>query len=224
MSIKFDKNKTIFVSKSTLSCASRFFIALISIIVTIGGIYIAFFETPGKINNKICLFMFLFYWLDWVFTGNKGKIIIDENNLFYNIKKLNSNKTYNYQILLSSISQIELSADRCFIILDSDNNQDYTINLEYFEQDEVQMMINILAKKVLIKIDEKITAIDKIILPSFALQKEQKQRRRKMIEKTPVSSDIHNKNIVNYNRNLELEKNNNEDDSNKFIPNRRIEL
>lgn len=75
------------------------------------------------------------------------------------------------KIDFKQMSMAKIIDDNSLFFYDKDNNICYTSDLEAFSREEIQLLINALAQKVVLKIEPKIAAEKGIALPPFAITK-----------------------------------------------------
>ena len=105
----------------------------------------------------------LIYLSNYAFFRYK-KIVISDKEFKYTSYKLGEEYVVNFK----SVSKVLLSDDN-FIIYDMMNDTDKVVDLNYFSHDEIQILVNVVCKKIPVVIEEDYAQEMKISLPDYAV-------------------------------------------------------
>ena len=96
----------------------------------------------------------------WVW---KDSISADKNGINFDLPKTKGN------VKFSSVSKAEISEDNCLVIFNKSGKVDTTADLEKFEHDELQLLINFLCKRIALSIDGNVATQKSLKLPEYAV-------------------------------------------------------
>ncbi len=114
-----------------------------------------------------------------------------------------------------SISKVRFTDDECLIIDNLENDADESLDLSYFDNIDIQLMINRFCKNVVVEIDDELAREKGLTLPVFAVSKaaDSTSRRRSISSGGPQSENkvekaepLRKRTVAN-NRKLELADN-----------------
>lgn len=150
-----------------------------------------------------------------------NKIIITNTKIIYKSAQITKRKIIN---LIENISKLELTKHQMLIVYNK-NDMDCSIDLSTFKRDAIQIIINLLSKKVHLIIDPKIAKEKKYTLPEDAIKEASQitNRRRKVTEIAEMQPIKEANKIIKPRRNVELDSQLATND-NKNKTKRRLEL
>jgi hypothetical protein len=149
----------------------------------------------------------------YVITDCNNKLELTKDKLIiYKAKRIYDSSVEPLLIPYKSISKIRFTNDECLAINNIENDADDSLDLSYFDNIDIQLMINHLCKNVVVEIESGIAEEKGLKLPDYAISKDSGSisRRRNVIsdktkEKVVKEDKKTTKNrVVTNNRRLEL--------------------
>lgn len=231
MSYSIDAEVIKFKSKTTLSI-TWYMLNIIGILVFSFGEYYFIKQSITKGIGGDILYVIFCPFILW---GLFKYVITDCNNKLeltkdYKAKRIYDSSVETLLIPYKSISKVRFTDDECLTINNLENDVDNSLDLAYFDNIDIQLMINHLCKNVVIEIDDELSREKGLTLPVFAVSKiiDSTSRRRNISSDKPrAENKIENtvsvrKRTITNNRKLELDDNNQSED--KSNSRRRLEL
>ena len=234
-----DNNEIIIYSRRTTSIKSDILYVLLVIffiIVFIDAI------NDKKIIGAIACLSFCIFILQYLLIGCKNKVKICKDNFF--IKKRRSLMAIEFESVLlanivvflfsadkskivqaksfKSISKIKFNDDNTLVIYDLGNDLDEVLDLDYFYDDDIQLMINVFCRYAIVEIDNNLAQEKNLKLPEYAISHKNNSlsHKRKTYSEKTYQENMNKEyftreNIINNNRALELSNNFNNSDVQK---------
>ena len=221
MSYSFNDEGIKFKSKTTLSI-TWYLLNIIGILVFSFGEYYFIKQSITKgIGGDILYLIFcpfiLWGLFKYVITDCSNKLELTKDKLIiYKAKRIYDSSVEPLLIPYKSISKVRFTDDECLTINNLENDVDNSLDLAYFDNIDIQLMINHLCKNVVIEIDDELSREKGLTLPVFAVSKiigSTSRRRNISSDKPRAENKIENtvsvrKRTITNNRKLELADNN----------------
>jgi hypothetical protein len=217
MSYIFNEKGTKFISNSTMS-VTRYILNVIGILALSLGEYYFIKQSITKGIGGDSLYVIFCPFILWglfkyVITDCNNKLELTKDKLIiYKAKRIYDSSVEPLLIPYKSISKIRFTNDECLAINNIENDADDSLDLSYFDNIDIQLMINHLCKNVVVEIESGIAEEKGLKLPDYAISKDSGSisRRRNVIsdktkEKVVKEDKKTTKNrVVTNNRRLEL--------------------
>ena len=208
MAISRTTEGTIVKSKFMLPHGDNLYILVFVSIMTL-VLNDVFFPEKSSVTGWLLLCaIILFYCLFY----SSSKITINPDNLVYKSNKISEKKL---KLLWNKISKVVLNSDRFLVIYNNELDQDYSINLKYFEHDDIQILLNLLNQKTQVEIEPEIQMNEKFVLNNTIAQQQITTSRRRVVNEAPMaikrSRNVISNSPTTHKRNLELSENNKTD-------------
>lgn len=217
MSYTFNEKGTKFISKSTMS-VTRYILNVIGILAFSLGEYYFIKQSITKGIGGDSLYVIFCPFILWglfkyVITDCNNKLELTKDKLIiYKAKRIYDSSVEPLLVPYKSISKIRFTNDECLTINNIENDADDSLDLSYFDNIDIQLMINHLCKNVVVEIESGIAEEKGLKLPDYAISKDSGSisRRRNVIsdktkEKVVKEDKKTTKNrVVTNNRRLEL--------------------
>lgn len=217
MSYTFNEKGTKFISKSTMS-VTRYMLNIMGILAFSLGEYhfITKLIIKGMDKDIIAAIFFpiiILLMFKYILTDCSNKLETTKDKIIiYKAKRIFDSTVEPFLMPYKSISKVKFLDDECMVINNIENDADDSLDLSYFDNIDIQLMINHLCKNVVVEIESGIAEEKGLKLPDYAISKDSGSisRRRNVIsdktkEKVVKEDKKTTKNrVVTNNRRLEL--------------------